>query len=201
MAFSVVLLIGLGILFDVDARHSDIFPGEPAAQSRMGSFVLFAGAKKHFGASLALKDNALACRNLALLHERDGHLDAARQAYERAWSLCGDDANLAVKIGDFLVRHKRQSEFAAFVKSLPAAIANHECSQLQSAQVALERGDYRAVRRLLQREFRTIREGKLSLSDLWISSYIKESEQRLGRELTANEKNQVVRKFPPPWRG
>jgi len=148
--------------------------------------------------SLALKDNALAHRNLALLHERDSHLDAARQAYERAWSLCGNDANLAVEIGDFLVRHKRHNEFAAFVKSLPVAIANHERIQLQSAQVALEQGNYRAVRRLLQREFCTIREGELSLSDLWFASYIKESEQRAGRELTADEKQQLMRKFPPP---
>lgn len=44
LIFSVVLLIVLGILFDVDARHSDIFPGEPAAESRTGSFVLFAAA-------------------------------------------------------------------------------------------------------------------------------------------------------------
>ena len=44
-------------------------------------------------------------------------------AYERAWSLCGDDRNLAVEIGEFLVRHKRYPAFDAFVKSLPAPIA------------------------------------------------------------------------------
>jgi glutamate racemase len=158
----------------------------------------FADAKKHFEASLALKDTAAAHRNLALLHERDGDLDMARKDYERAWSLCGNDTNLAVEFGDFLVRRKRQTGFAAFVKSLPATIAHHERIQLQSAQVALEQGDYAAVRRLLQREFCTIREGELSLSDLWFASYIKETEQRKGRELTANEKQQLMRKFPPP---
>ncbi len=44
LVLSVVLLIVLGILFYVDARDSDIFPGEPAAESRTGSFVLFAAA-------------------------------------------------------------------------------------------------------------------------------------------------------------
>lgn len=44
LILSVVLLIVLGILFDVDARESDIFPGEPAVKSRSGSFVLFAAA-------------------------------------------------------------------------------------------------------------------------------------------------------------
>ena len=44
LVLSVGLLIVLGILFDVDARDSDIFPGEPAAESRTGSIVLFAAA-------------------------------------------------------------------------------------------------------------------------------------------------------------
>jgi len=44
LVFSLVLLIVLGILFYVDAQDSDIFPGEPAAESRTGSFVLFAAA-------------------------------------------------------------------------------------------------------------------------------------------------------------
>ena len=44
LVLSLGLLIVLGILFDVDARDSDIFPGEPAAESRTGSIVLFAAA-------------------------------------------------------------------------------------------------------------------------------------------------------------
>ena len=44
LALSLVLLIVPGILFYVDAEDSDIFPGEPAAESRTGSFVLFAAA-------------------------------------------------------------------------------------------------------------------------------------------------------------
>lgn len=44
LVLSLVLLIVLGVLFDADARGSDIFPGEPAAESRTGSFVLFAAA-------------------------------------------------------------------------------------------------------------------------------------------------------------
>jgi hypothetical protein len=40
LVLSLALLIVLGILFYVDAQDSDIFPGEPAAESRTGSFVL-----------------------------------------------------------------------------------------------------------------------------------------------------------------
>ena len=42
LAFSLVLLVVLGILFYADARGSDIFPGEPAAKSRIGAFAFFA---------------------------------------------------------------------------------------------------------------------------------------------------------------
>jgi hypothetical protein len=44
LVLSLVLLVLLGVLFYVDARDSDIFPGESAAESRTGSFALFAAA-------------------------------------------------------------------------------------------------------------------------------------------------------------
>ena len=66
------------------------------------------------------------------------------------------------------------------------------------AQVALERGEFAMVRRLLQREFATLREGELSLSDLWFASLTKEAEGRAGRKLTPAEKEKLMRDFPPP---
>ncbi len=165
------------------------------AQLEAGAFE---EAREQFKSSLALKENALAHRNLALLHERDGNFDAAQSAYKHAWPLCGNDPNLAVEICDFLTRHKRYVAFGAFVKSLPATVAEHERIVLMTAQIALEQGDFASVRRLLQREFCTIREGEVGLTDLWFASHIKEAESRNGRELTAVEKNQLMQQFPPP---
>ena len=165
------------------------------AQLEAGAFE---EARAQFNASLALKENAPAHRHLALLHERDGNLDAAQSAYERAWLLCGNDQNLAVEICDFFNRHKRQAAFDTFVKSLPAPVATHERIALMTAQIALERGDYPLVRRLLQQEFCTIREGELSLSELWFVSHIREAASRMGRELTAAEKERLMQQFPPP---
>ncbi len=166
-----------------------------AAQLERGDF---AEAREHFKSSLALMDNAPAHRCLALLYERDGDLDAAQAAYERAWSLCGNDRNLAVEISEFFTRHKRYTAFDAFVKSLPAPIALHERIALSKAQIALERSEYAAVRQLLEREYCTIREGELSLSELWFASYIKEAEGRAGRKLTPAEKGKLKQEFPPP---
>jgi tetratricopeptide (TPR) repeat protein len=157
-----------------------------------------AEAREHLHASRALQESAAACRCLALLEEHEGHRDAARSAYRQAWALCGNDANLAVEIGEFYVRHHDYAAFDALLAALPPSIAEHERIVLMRAQIALERGDYSAVRRLLQREFATIREGELSLSDLWITAHIKEAEGRAGRELTAAEKSRLMRDFPPP---
>lgn len=158
----------------------------------------FDEARECFQASVAMKDNAPARRNLALLDERQGRLDAAQSAYERAWALCGDDSNLAVEICAFFVHHERYDAFKSFVKALPAPVAQHERIALMTARVALEEGDYPAVRRLLDRDYGTIREGEISLSDLWFTSHVKEAEARLGRELTRNERQRLEAEFPPP---
>ena len=49
---------------------------------------------------------------------------------------------------------------------------------------------------LLQREYCTIREGEISLSELWFASYVKEAEGRAGRGLTPAEKGKLMRDFP-----
>jgi tetratricopeptide (TPR) repeat protein len=158
----------------------------------------FEEARKSFEASLALEAHAPAYRNLALLRERGGDIVAAENDYKNAWLLCGEDRNLAVEICDFYVRNKRNSAFEAFVKALPPVSATHERIQLMKAQLALERGDYPSVRQMLQREFCTIREGELSLSEMWFATYFREAEKRSGRVLTEAEKQEIMQATPPP---
>lgn len=165
------------------------------AQLEAGAFD---EARRSFEASLALKANAAAFRNLALLLERGGDPDAAQGAYSRAWKLCGEDPNLAVEFCGFLVRHKRHAAFRTFVERLPPPVAAHERIQLMQAQLALLRGDYSFVRQLLQREFCTIREGELSLSELWFASFVQEAEKRKGGVLTEAEKQDLMAANPPP---
>ncbi len=40
--FPVILLFALGILFYIDAHHSDVLPKEPEAETKFGSLILFA---------------------------------------------------------------------------------------------------------------------------------------------------------------
>ncbi len=165
------------------------------AQLESGSF---SEARNAFEKSIALKANATAYRNLAVLLERDGDPDAAQGAYSQAWKLCGEDHNLAVEFCDFLMRHKRVVAFNTFVALLPSPVVARERIQLMLAQLALSRGDYPAVRRLLQREFCTIREGELSLSELWFASYFQEAEKHKGSALTEAERQELMVANPPP---
>ncbi len=158
----------------------------------------FGKARASFEASLALQANAAAFRNLAVLLEHDGDPDAAQGAYSQAWKLCGGERSLAVEFCDFLMRHKRYAAFQAFAEQLPPSAAGHERIQLMRAQLALAHGDYAAVRRLLQREFCTVREGELSLSELWFASFVQEAERRKGGALTASEKLAITAANPPP---
>jgi hypothetical protein len=157
-----------------------------------------AAAGEHFRASVALEDNAQARRCLALLHEHDSDRAGAEADYLRAWSLCGNDRNLAVEIAEFLVKHKRYAAFDAFVAALPPPVAGHERIALAQARIALERGQFELVRRLVQREYATIREAEHTLSDLWFASYTREAEARAGRKLTSDEREKLMQKFLPP---
>ena len=67
LVLSLVLLIVLGILFYVDAEDSDIFPGEPAAQSQIGSFVLFASAVLLLGVFWFILPRAIAVSQEGLI--------------------------------------------------------------------------------------------------------------------------------------
>ncbi len=158
----------------------------------------FQEAREHFNASLALEPNASARRCLALLDEHSGDLAAAERQYLRAWKLGGNDRNLAIEIGEYLMRHKFYAAFDVFAESLPATIADSERIVLLKARLALERSEFTTVRRLLQREYATIREGEVSLSNLWFASYIGEAECRAGRKLTPAEKAMLMEEFPPP---
>jgi hypothetical protein len=55
------------------------------------------------------------------------------------------------------------------------------------------------VRTILNREFCTIREGEISLTDLWFTLHIKEAEARKGSSLTEEERTNVIIQNPPPY--
>lgn len=158
----------------------------------------FSAARQLLEESSRARLSAMAHRSLALIAEHKGLIDRAATEYRQAWSLANGDANLAVEIAAFLLQHQSAAEFRTFVATLPSPAAQHERLQIMQAQLALAEGDYPRVRRLVDREFCTIREGELSLSELWFQSYFLEAEKRFGRALMDNERETIVKQNPPP---
>jgi Tfp pilus assembly protein PilF len=158
----------------------------------------FDAAREQFSASIALKNNAMAHRCLALIMDHNGQTDDAESTYQHAWSLSQKNPELAVEICTFLLRHQRNTSLTKFVNSLPDPVAQHERILLVSAKIALTEHRYDDVRKLLDREFSTIREGEISLTELWFASYLQEAEQQLNRKLVDSEQKDLIQKFPPP---
>ena len=155
-------------------------------------------AHENFTRSVALKDNYLAHRHLALIHEQRDTLDEAWKEYEFAWKTANDNVHLAVEVCQFLQRHEMLSELTDFVSTLPPVLRRHERIRLALAQVALLQGNYDQVRELLSGEFATIREGETLLSDLWIASFEEEEAEQKGAPLTDQEKIELRQLHPVP---
>lgn len=158
----------------------------------------FAAAQAHFNSSRALKDSFEAQRNLALICDHEGDVEAALAHYRRAYALSNGHRHLAVEIVLFMKAHGFEREMHEFAGELPEHVRSHERIQLALAESALAGGRFAEVRRILNREFSTIREGELSLSELWFALHIKEAEACAGHPLTAAEIAAVKRENPPP---
>lgn len=131
-----------------------------------------AGAAHAWQQSIAQRANAWAHRNLAKLSERRNQFETAERHYRQAWTLANglsveDRGALAGELLRLLIETKQFQPAEVFFEGLPADVQQRERVQLAYAEVALEFGKLDAVEALLQREFANIREGEVSLTDLW----------------------------------
>jgi hypothetical protein len=149
-----------------------------------------AGAAYSWQQSIALQPTAWAHRNLAKLCERRNQFGAAEQHYVVAWALAvnlgaEDRGALAGELLRLLIATKQFRKAASFHEGLPADVQGHERVQLAFAEVALALGHLDVVESTLQREFANIREGEVSLTDLWFRLWA----QRDGTSVDEARKN------------
>ncbi len=158
------------------------------------------GARDAWQRSIDCRPSGWAYRNLAVLHQRAGDARAERECLRRAWEIGPQIAAIAIEYAHVMIAAKDFEALGAFMKSLPEPIRMHERLRLMSAQAALERGDLDEVAALLDHDFATVREGEVSLTDLWFSLH----EHRLASAehvpIDDALKHRVRREFPPPHR-
>ncbi|MEV7632859.1 DUF5107 domain-containing protein [Microbacterium sp. NPDC089318] len=132
-----------------------------------------AQAAAHYEASLRLRRTAWALRGLGQLRLAIGETDAAIADLTDAVSLAPDLAPLALELGEALLTAGRAEEASGFVAALPPAIRDLGRFHVLAVRAALASGADGEARRMLEDEFDVpdIREGELSMSDLWRQAF------------------------------
>lgn len=158
------------------------------------------GAREAWTRSIERKPSGWAYRNLAVLKSRDGDVEAACELMKQAWEIGPKIATLAVEYAGMLEQAGRWDDLRAFVDSLPDSIRAHERILIVIAKLALHFDDLSSVEDVLEHEFATIREGEVTLTDLWFAWQAKLTSEREGVPIDDELNARIRRELTPPLR-
>ncbi len=158
------------------------------------------GAREAWTRSIERRPSGWAYRNLAALSEREGELEAAIGLMRQAWEIGPKIAPLAIEYAGMLERAGRWDELRAFVAGVPPAIRRHERILIVVARLALRFNDLSGVEEILSHEFATIREGEVTLTDLWFAWQAKLISEREGIPIDDELNARVRGELTPPLR-
>jgi hypothetical protein len=170
-------------------------------------------ARDAWDRSLKHRRTAWALRNLAILASREADTNpptakilpepaskVAADLLRDAWEAGPRTAALAVEYARQLLQTAQFSRLFDFTRTLPPDMQRHERIMILSANAALEVGDLAAVEQVFKHDFGTIREGEVTLTDLWFQYH----ERRLAKEekipIDDALKARVRKEFPPSQR-
>lgn len=130
-------------------------------------------AAAHYEASLRQRRSAWALRGLGLVRIAQGQVDAGIDVLTDAASLAPDLAPLALELGEALLIAGRAEEASGFLAALAPAVRAQGRFRVLAVRAALASGAHDEARRMLEDEFDVpdIREGELSMSDLWREAF------------------------------
>jgi hypothetical protein len=153
-----------------------------------------------FEASLRARRTPWALRNLAVLERSRGDRGRAGALLREALERRPDLRALAVECGAALIEGGRAREWLELAERLPQAIGDEGRVRLLVGRAWLECGELERVGRMLADppEIADMREGEVSVSDLWFALHERLESRRLERELDAEERRQVRLAHPPP---
>ena len=126
------------------------------------------GAAEAWTASLAQRYHYIALRNLAVLASSEGRTRDAADLYLEARGLKPDLAPLALECLQSLLEDGQEARALSLYDEIPAAIASRGRAKLIIARAAVRTDLLALAEGLLESlEVADIREGEVSLSDLW----------------------------------
>jgi len=160
------------------------------------------GAREAWDRSQSLDETPWALRNLAVLAREDEQHDRAGDLLLAAARLQPDLQPLVVECGKALLGAGRAADWLALLGEMPEPVRTAGRVVLLEGEAALAAGDLDTVGRILDEagELEDLREGEVSLSNLWYGLH----EQRLsaaeGVPVDDALRERVRREFPPPAR-
>lgn len=162
-----------------------------------------AAAERAWRDGIALHPTAWAWRNLGTLARRREDWPAGETAYAAAWALADaldEPARIALarEVMQLHLLAGHAAAATAFYDRLAPFAQDDDGVQLTRARAALATGDLATVESVLQRDFAQIREGELSLSELWFGLW--ERRTAGDRPLRAEEHRAVRQAHPLPRR-
>lgn len=157
-----------------------------------------AGACEAWERSVERTPNGWSLRNLAVAARRRGEPEKSRALMLQAWLQGPPIAPLAVEYARDLVADGLFEEALAFVSSLPESVRSQERVLLLRARAALETGVLDGVEGVFDHDFATIREGEVTLSDLWFALHERRIAQADGVPIDEDLRARVRKEYPPP---
>ncbi|NLF31265.1 MAG: DUF5107 domain-containing protein [Planctomycetes bacterium] len=158
------------------------------------------GARTAWRTSLERTGSAWAWRNLAVLAAADDRAAEAADHYLHAWSLGPPLLPLAVECCRALLAADRPGEALGVLDGLPGDLAAHGRVRLLRARALLAGGDADAAIDVLgsQWTLSDVREGEVSLTDLWVEAHARRVAAEEGRAVDDDLRARVRAAFPPP---
>jgi hypothetical protein len=163
-----------------------------------------AGAASAWEQSILLRPSMWAYRNLAILRLRQKDEAAALEYYRQAWQLAVASSALpgalAVEYLQLLVATRQYALGMEVYASLPAQARDADRVQILRGQIAMQLGNLDAVEQVLQRNYAVVREGEITLSDLWFELHARRLSAQTGEPLTQALRQKVRAELKPPAR-
>lgn len=158
------------------------------------------GAIQAWEQSLQIAITPWALRNLAIYLLEDGQKFEAASLYIGALRLRPDLIPLAVECGKALLESNQAEKWLDLLGELPETVRTVGRIRLLEAQGALAVGNFTAVEQFFDNEviIPDLREGEVSLSEIWYQFQMERIGQEEGLPLNDNLRERVQRNFPLP---
>jgi tetratricopeptide (TPR) repeat protein len=160
-------------------------------------------AKLFWNRSIELSPNALAYRCLAFCAAQDENLGKAVSLMQEALESADEmllQRSLAVELLRMLMNQEQWDTIESVYTSLSPEIQTHETIQICYVTALVKLNKFNNVESILDNDFALIREGEISLSNLWNEMWARRIALENSETLSDKHFAEAADRYPPPYR-